>query len=125
MEFIILIIAHLIGDFIFQPRWIGEGKSKSIKILLLHVLIYSLTTFTLPFIFIDSFSWVNFIYLYIGHFIVDIWTSKLTGYFYLKHLDNKNWKNKLGYNYMDFFWWVIGLDQTLHMVHLYLIYILL
>lgn len=122
--FITLIVAHYIGDFILQPRWMGTGKSSSFKILIQHILIYSLTItliVTLTSVLFNNFELTNllqlFIFVFIGHIGVDFWTSKLSSKIYETYLLTNDTDD------MYSFWCIIGLDQTLHIIHLYLIFL--
>jgi len=56
------------------------------------------------------------IYIFLGHLLVDIWTHRLSLIFKEKYLKSgeEKWKN-LSFS-------VIGLDQFLHILHIYLIY---
>lgn len=45
MEVMLLLIAHILGDFIFQSSKIAKGKIKSLKYFLIHCLIYSVMIF--------------------------------------------------------------------------------
>ena len=96
---IIILYAHFLADFVFQTRYMAENKSKSIKVLSLHILEYfsimliALYFFDVSILFI---AWNS-----IAHFVVDYFTSKLT---------SKLWAEKRVH---DFFV-VIGFDQFLH-----------
>jgi len=102
---------HWISDFIFQTDDMANNKGKSIKWLSFHVFTYSLLTtmgwaaFTqnpedLFMVFLITFS---------THWVTDFFTSKATGYFYLK----QEWRN---------FFNVVGLDQLIHLTTLMLTY---
>lgn len=45
MELILLLIAHILGDFIFQSSELAKRKTKSLKYFLIHCLIYSAMVF--------------------------------------------------------------------------------
>lgn len=128
MSFLSINISHLIADFFLQPRWIGESKSSSWYALFVHVFIYSGAVWVLVPLLVNLFgvdtsvklplmwtywnSFYTFIYLFVGHFMVDVWTSRLTTKFYNKFLETKDKK------WMSYFWSIIGIDQTLHIIHL-------
>lgn len=38
-----VLIAHFIGDWLLQPRWMGDNKHRKTSILLLHACVYGLT----------------------------------------------------------------------------------
>lgn len=59
------ILAHLIGDFLFQTDWMARGKKNSSLACLLHV-----ATYMLPFLF-TSFSPLQLLCIAIQHFIQD------------------------------------------------------
>lgn len=101
---IFLFIAHFIGDFFLQSDEMAINKSKSVWWLLLHTLVYSAVL--IPFGF--SFAIINFIL----HTIVDFFTSKITSYLWIK--EERHW-----------FFTVIGLDQTIHLICLVTSYSLL
>lgn len=97
-----LVWLHFLGDFILQTDKMATGKSKSNKILLIHVAVYSL-----PLLIIGvEFAIVNLIL----HFVVDYFTSRATSRLWQR--GERHW-----------FFTVIGLDQTLHMTCLVLTYI--
>lgn len=128
--FLIYIITHFLADFIFQPRWMGENKSKDLMTLISHVTIYTSSMIVLTSamnLAVYKFEWTDLLLdwsslnviliIFIGHFIIDVWTSKLSGRFYLKYTKTNDKKN------LNYFWWIIGLDQTIHFIHLYLTFI--
>ncbi len=45
MELTLLLIAHILGDFIFQTSELAKKKTKSLKYFIIHCLIYSLMIF--------------------------------------------------------------------------------
>ena len=71
MIFTKLILAHLFGDFIFQPNsWVSDKENKKLKskYLYLHVLIHTV----LSFIFLwDIQLWWVAVLVGISHFIID------------------------------------------------------
>jgi hypothetical protein len=97
MEWIML--AHFIGDFVAQTDWQAKNKSKSNKALLSHTSIYTL--FLMPFGF--KYALVNGL----AHTVIDFFTSRES---------SKRWANGEVHN----FFVVIGFDQYLHFLTLYL-----
>lgn len=103
---ICLMFAHWIADFLCQTRVIAENKSKSIKILSIHVAIYT-SIVTLAFAFFNPENLIGFFLAnFVLHWITDFITSRITTYFYLK-------ENMYG------FFSTIGFDQYIHLVCLY------
>lgn len=76
MIFILLILAHLLGDFVLQPNaWVVDKESKKLKskYLYVHVLIHTVLSFI--FLWNPELWWVAF-FVGISHFIID--ASKLS-----------------------------------------------
>ena len=101
---LILIWLHFIADFVLQSNYVALNKSKSNKVLLLHVAIYSV-----PFLY---FGWLYAIVNGMAHFITDWFTSRATA---------KLWEKKETH----WFFVVIGFDQAIHISTLILTYFLL
>lgn len=111
MQYIWLIIAHFIADFLCQSRKMGVNKSSSIYWLSIHIIAYTSVLTACAFgawyfyevpvsaTKIIIFSLTNG-YL---HLFTDFITSRVSAYFYKKE--------KLG-----FFWWTIGFDQMIHAI---------
>jgi hypothetical protein len=91
----LILIVHYIADFLLQTRWMGENKSKNMLAMSAHIFIYTLalSIFGLKFAVVNGFF----------HLLTDIFSSKLTTYFYGQ-------KNMYG------FWAIIGLDQLIHVL---------
>jgi hypothetical protein len=109
---LLILMAHYVGDFVFQSRDIATKKSESIGALSIHILIYSMTVFIILFIglyFMEIVASLHVIQMAVGitivnglfHYIIDFFTSKINAYF---------WKAKKIRN----FWLTIGFDQLLH-----------
>jgi hypothetical protein len=95
--FIKLILAHLIGDFLFHPeKWVKhKNKHKHIsKYLYLHILVH-MVALILVFLF-DTTYWLGFTVIILSHYIIDV--LKL-------HLRTK--KNNR---------WLFALDQLAHLI---------
>ncbi|MEN1784736.1 MAG: DUF3307 domain-containing protein [Bacteroidota bacterium] len=109
MDFIAVLIAHWVGDYLFQTSEMANRKSQSLKWLGLHVATYGTV---LLFCAVLLFSWqvalgytlLNFIF----HFITDFITSK--------------WAARYQNNPRLFFP-ILGLDQLLHGIALYWTYL--
>ena len=104
--FITIFIVHFLADFVFQSSKMATGKSKSLKWLSIHVGVYALVSL-ISFAFLAIYHgnilfgfywWIINVAL---HFIVDLFTSKIT---------SKFWEQKN----MRFFFVMIGFDQLIH-----------
>lgn len=125
-----IILAHYVGDFLFQTGDMATNKHNNFLKLLKHTLVYT-------FFFVAIFIWLLvFNYYFTGedfhfnlllfgfcvfasHTIIDYFTSKISH----KKFENKEYYNKLP-NFNGAFS-VIGFDQLLHYATLFLIYSLL
>ena len=113
MEILLLLIAHFIGDFLFQSSKIAHLKMDQFKYYLLHCAIYS-GVIALPLLCFGPFKnvMILFIVITVTHAIID--------YSRIKILKNMKTKKKMkmktlktDYNSMDFS--VFVLDQFLHL----------
>jgi hypothetical protein len=99
---------HWIGDFVCQPRWVAENKSKNFFALLLHGLIYTTILAGGTILVVPNSTplyqdpWMMWLGMNaILHLIVDFFTSKVTA---------QMWEAKKIYGFFT----VVGLDQFLH-----------
>jgi hypothetical protein len=95
--FNLLLIAHFLGDFYFQPDKLVKAKDSNLLFLLLHSTIYSLT---ITLVILINAGWMTFAYfgcILIFHFLIDYFKIHLT--------KNKNHKRKL---------FIYIFDQLLH-----------
>lgn len=109
MFFAVILCAHWVGDFLLQSSKMAVEKSSSIKWLSLHVLVYGLTigVFTL-FLFPIQVA-VQYILVNMAlHWVTDFFTSKMAA----KYQDNPR-----------VFYPILGFDQMVHGLCLYLTYI--
>lgn len=82
--FVWLLMGHLVGDYLFQTRWMAEEKINSFYPLLIHCLIYTVMVylFSLPFGGISIFA---VLILFVSHFLLDTrlivkwWMNNITG----------------------------------------------
>jgi hypothetical protein len=113
-----MLFIHWVADFLFQSTWMATHKSVSSKALLLHTATYTLimATFIAPvFLYWDLvsffhnliiFAWSCFFF----HTIQDFFTSKMTSS-----------RFRAGkYNGLTGAFTIIGFDQFLHYVQLFL-----
>lgn len=105
------ILCHLIGDYILQNDYIANEKTKSTRIALLHVLLYSI-----PFYFLVGWSYALLV-ISSTHFLID--RFRLATY-WIK-LINWNWKSK-NFGFKDdkpmwmSVWLMIIYDNTFHIL---------
>lgn len=110
-----IMFTHFVADFLFQTHEMSMKKSKSVKWLSYHVIVYSLVTMVLWFILFpsemaSSWMWLKVLGLTFGsHWITDFFTSKWTSKLYAKGAVHN-------------FFVVIGLDQFIHCTTLFMTY---
>lgn len=112
---IFIIVLHWVADFIFQAESWALSKSKYSKSLIKHTLMYSLMwVFPVLYMTNDLPNTIIFVVItYIAHTVTDYFTSKIVSNYFEKE--------KLGSpipNWGAFS--MIGLDQVLHYVQLFL-----
>lgn len=113
-EIIIILIGHWVGDFCLQTEEMGTRKSSDNMWLTAHVAIYTLSLFLVFLVFtfflnslVGIIVWV--LINAILHWITDYYTSRWA---------KKLWAEKNYYGFPSFFS-VIGLDQVIHYVCLF------
>ncbi|AXT49515.1 DUF3307 domain-containing protein [Aquimarina sp. BL5] len=109
MIFSWILIAHWIGDFAFQTSKMAMGKSEEMKWLFVHVIVYTITLAMFS-IFLFPIK-IAIAYVLINSFLhgfTDFFTSKLT----MRYRENPR-----------IFFPLLGLDQMIHSITLYLTYI--
>ena len=100
--FELLLVGHLIGDYLLQNRWMAHGKATKWLPLLVHVTIYTLVVFLLA-LCDGGLSYKATLLIIVAHIILDkrsfvnFWTSKVT-------------------KSSDQFWLMIMVDQSWHIV---------
>ena len=97
-----LLIAHLVGDYLFQNRWMALNKHKNAWICSLHAIVYALSVSV-----ICGMDFWKICIVYISHFIID--------YF------------RIGAKWRQFFSrdaelpWTILSDNTMHLLILWVL----
>lgn len=117
MDLITLLIAHWIGDALFQYKKLATEKYRDMWALIAHVMIYTvvmLWTGVLLEISIPKLQ-VFLLITFFTHLVIDFITSKITHYLYEKGIYYTQPLN------MGFFS-IIVLDQMLHITQLILTY---
>jgi hypothetical protein len=67
-----LLLAHMLGDFVFQPEsWVREKEQKKIRSskLVFHVLIHGVLTLTLLW---DIHLWLPVVIIVVSHYLIDL-----------------------------------------------------
>jgi len=59
------VLAHFIGDFLFQTDWMARGKKNSTFTCTIHVLFYMI-----PFLMVEL-SWIQFALIAVQHWVQD------------------------------------------------------
>ncbi|HHU55954.1 MAG TPA: DUF3307 domain-containing protein [Acholeplasmataceae bacterium] len=105
MKIVLLLIGHLIGDFVLQPECLAIKKKDSFKYQIIHAAIYAFVL-GLVFILYDSFvkALVLFIITFVLHLLID--------YLRITISENKN----LRFQLITFV-----CDQLIHIIILYII----
>jgi hypothetical protein len=81
-QFDLLLIGHLIGDFLFQTRWMAQYKATRWIPLLTHVLVYTIIVSIFGFLSGGLSIWGIGV-IFIGHVILDrktfvtLWVKKV------------------------------------------------
>lgn len=70
-SFDILLIAHLVGDYLLQIGWMAGNKTKNWLATLTHSAVYTLTVAVLAAFFINGFSPWGFVLIFVSHAIID------------------------------------------------------
>lgn len=117
IEITVILFTHWIADFICQSREIAENKSKDMKALTNHVLVYTFIWGIPAFYFFHTRSspkeWLLFLILtFVTHWLTDYIISKITAVL---------WKSEEVW----LFFVVIGFDQLLHYMQLFVTYSIL
>jgi hypothetical protein len=98
-----LVVAHFIGDWLLQPRWMGVSKSTRVSSLLAHLALVALPLLVVCFMR-GTLLWLP-IYL-ILHGIQDWFIWRLAK----RYIPADNWYND------SRFWHTVGFDQCLHYI---------
>lgn len=72
IDYGLLIVAHLVGDFLLQNDWIARNKTKSSLVCALHVTIYT----AVHAVFVEAgtgWPWWAYAAIAVPHFVIDRW----------------------------------------------------
>ena len=97
------LVKHLLADFLLQTSWMANGKEQPTGWffpLLAHVCVHTVGTGIIFAVMAPAFMWIAGVD-FIVHFAIDRAKGLLNRFF-----DND--PTKTG------FWWLLGIDQTLH-----------
>lgn len=111
--FIVLYIAHKIGDYLFQTDRQAAQKSTNISPLLIHCLVYSIIVLGAAWVFIGFFRWAAVILLFFSHFVLDKRTFEVLWAKAVKRIPDPNAP--------EIRMTMIELDQAFHYVILFII----
>jgi uncharacterized protein DUF3307 len=103
-QFLFLLSAHWVADFLCQTHWQASNKSKNNVALSRHVLNYTIVMWAFALFLLPPTASAYFAAItFITHFATDYVTSRISSKLYAK----QDWHN---------FFVVIGLDQLIHQV---------
>ncbi len=69
--------AHCLGDMVFQSNFMAEYKSKFWYAMFSHVFIWTMGV-SLVLHYFGIFAYWKFIFLFVGHWAMDMWKSRQT-----------------------------------------------
>ena len=118
LEIFTIIIVHWIADFVFQDEKWALGKSKNWIDLLTHTTMYSLFWFVMLIFLPFNLTLVFWFSTFIFHTITDYFTSRIVA----KRFENKYYGSPIP-NFGAFT--IIGIDQVLHYIQLFITFYLL
>jgi hypothetical protein len=107
--FDILVLGHLVGDFLFQNQWMAANKQKKVWPLLVHSSVYTVIVYAFSLFLLDApLSIWGVMLIFAGHIFLDqgsfirFWHRRIAGC-----TDPKSW------------WLRIVHDQIFHLILLY------
>lgn len=117
--YLFIIVIHWIADFVFQDEKWAINKSKNNLALLSHTIVYSCIWLIPAFCLLGIENGTYFVLItFLAHTITDYFTSKI--------VSKKFNKNQLGSSIPNLgAFSVIGFDQVLHYVQLFLTFYML
>ena len=111
--FIYLLIAHLIGDWLIQTKWMAEEKSKKLAPLLAHVFTYHIFVFAALYLAGISLNanLLATVFLAATHALLD---NRRFEFWWLKSVKKVEEKDVP-------IWLLLGVDQSFHLFLLALV----
>ena len=116
----IALLAHLLGDYVFQSEWMAQGKRKSALVAAVHALAYSV-----PFLLLCSPSLLAWAVIVVTHAAIDHLALARYVIFAKNHISPRSawpqWErcSKTGYDSSTPVWlatWLLIItDNTLHL----------
>lgn len=105
-----LIVGHMVGDFLFQTRWMAEQKAVQWDALLIHCFLYTLiiALFALP---AGGLTWWSLLIILVAHMVLD---RRGFTRWWLKNVNKSD----------GTFWLMIVHDQSWHLLVLAIIVLL-
>ncbi len=105
----IIVAIHWLADFVLQSQWMSLNKSKNSLALLTHVAIYTTVWFAAGFFHFTG--WKSLLLFtgitFITHFCIDYVTSRLSSKYFAAGQSRRGFM-------------VVGFDQLLHYIQLFL-----
>lgn len=103
-KFDFLLVAHFIGDYLFQTNWMAVRKMTEWVPLFVHSLVYTLIIWGISILGFQGLSWQACAFILVFHFILDRRTFV-------------NWwsKNIMGLK-CDSSWLTTMVDQSFHLI---------
>lgn len=95
-----LLVAHMVGDFLFQNRWMAINKTNNVLVAFIHASIYALSV-----MLICGWADWKFYIVLISHFIIDHFRIA------------KYWRRFFSRD--EEFSWMITADQSMHLLILW------
>lgn len=99
-----LLVAHFIGDWAFQNRWMAENKNKWNEIMFAHCMIYT-GCISIALQYFNAFEWWKIAFIMVSHFITDEVSS---------HWHNRAAKDHIKQK-------ILWLDHLSHFICLYIL----
>jgi hypothetical protein len=109
-SFDILLIAHLVGDYLLQIGWMAANKTKNWLATLTHAAAYTFTIAVFAAFFIENFSPWGLLLVFVSHAIVD--RRSITTFWVTKVMTAP--ESESG-------WLTIVIDQIFHLLILFIV----